>query len=77
MGHAIPNPFLEDKEDGGVSSFSLLDRHQYIGLSELYLFTSASPLFEHEDCPLLQEKVEESIWKRTLPVPTATAERSL
>lgn len=41
------------------------------------MFTSASPLFENEDCLLHQEKLEETIWKRTLPVPTTTAGRSL
>lgn len=31
MRHTIPNPSLEDKEDGGVSSFSLQGRNHYIG----------------------------------------------
>lgn len=58
MGHIIPHPFPEDRRDGGgVSSFSLLDRDQYTGLSELYLFTSASPLLAREDCTLIQEKL--------------------
>jgi len=78
MGHITFHAFPEDEGDGGgESSFNLLDRDQYTGLSKLHLFTSTNRYLHMRTALSFRKNYEKGFGKRTLPVAADIAGRSV